>query len=428
MEKSIQDFYDIPLQLRKNEVWRHVDFTALFADGFALPQPSSAADYDFRCHIPDLQTLRLALVNGYCHEPLRTTDQGVVMGSLSEAKMKHPELVAKCLGQCAKENHPYLQANTDGYADGLFVYVPDKVVVEQPVQLLSVLSAESRIFVQARNVVYVGEGSSVKLIHCDDTYTAQQSMSNNVTEIYAATHATVQHYKMQNLNDRSGLLNQTYMLLHEGCELRSVAVTLNGGMIRNHTEIRMAGEHCDVQAHGLYLNDKTQQVDNYIFIDHQQPNCTSRELFKGILDDAARGRFNGHVLVHDGATKTEAYQTNRNILLTDKAFIETKPFLEIYNDDVKCSHGSTIGQLDEQALFYIRTRGISERIAKALLLYAFCDEVIQQIDLPALRSTLSDMVKKRLHGELSGCSECALQCNTPCNGPEANFKIDITKL
>ena len=238
----------------------------------------------------------------------------------------------------------------------------------------------------------------------------------------------MEYYKMQNLNNQTGLLNHTYVTMQQGASFRSVALTLNGGHIRNHTEIRMLGEHCEVEAHGLYLNDQEQQVDNYIFVDHAFPNCHSRELFKGILDDSAHGTFNGHVLVEDGAKKTEAYQSNKNILLTDKAHITTKPFLEIYNDDVKCSHGSTVGQLDEQALFYIRSRGISERTAMTMLSYAFCDEVLQQILLEPVRNSLIDLVKKRLHGELTPCSECSLHCSSPCNGPEVNFHIDPTKL
>ena len=198
--------------------------------------------------------------------------------------------------------------------------------------------------------------------------------------------------------------------------------------MRNNIVVRMQGEGCTLEAGGLYLIDREQQCDNYIFVEHARPHCQSNELYKGILDDAARARFNGHVLVQDGAVKTEAYMTNRNILLTDKAHVETRPFLEIYNDDVKCSHGSTIGQLDEQALFYMQTRGISERTAVTMLSYAFCDEVIRLIGMADLREAVADMVKKRLHGELTPCAECAIQCSTPCNGPEANFKIDPSKL
>ena len=191
----------------------------------------------------------------------------------------------------------------------------------------------------------------------------------------------------------------------------------------------MQGEGCNLEADGLYLIDRDQQCDNYIFVEHAKPHCNSRELYKGIIDDSARARFNGHVLVQDGAVKTEAYQTNRNILLTNKAHVDTRPFLEIYNDDVKCSHGSTIGQLDEQAMFYLMTRGISERTAITMLSYAFCDEVIRGIALPELREAVGDMVKKRLHGELApSCEECAIKCSTPCNGPDANFVIDPTKL
>ena len=174
--------------------------------------------------------------------------------------------------------------------------------------------------------------------------------------------------------------------------------------------------------------DRDQECDNYIFVEHAKPHCQSSELYKGIIDDSARARFNGHVLVQDGAVKTEAYMTNRNILLTDKAHVDTRPFLEIYNDDVKCSHGSTIGQLDEQALFYLMTRGISHRTAITMLSYAFCDEVIRKIGLPELRDAVGDMVKKRLHGELTSCADCAIACKNPCNGPDAHFEIDPSKL
>jgi Fe-S cluster assembly protein SufD len=212
--------------------------------------------------------------------------------------------------------------------------------------------------------------------------------------------------------------------MQRGASLLSNSISLNGGNIRNHNEVRMLGEHCETQMHGLYLMDKEQRIDNYVYVEHAFPNCTSNELFKGILDDSSRAAFNGHVLVCEHASKTDAVQSNKNILLTDKAIVDSKPFLEIYNDDVKCSHGSTIGQLDETALFYIRSRGISERTAKTLLMYAFCDEVIQKIEIKALADRLSDMVKKRLHGELTVCDECALHCSVP----ECKFEIDITKV
>lgn len=241
--------------------------------------------------------------------------------------------------------------------------------------------------------------------------------------------ARLKLYRLQGMNTPARHLTQLDITMQRDAELEMCTVTLGGGHVRNNVVVRMQGEGCRCQADGLYLIDREQECDNYIFVEHAKPHCTSRELYKGIMDDAARARFNGHVLVQDGAAKTEAYQTNRNILLTDKAHVDTRPFLEIYNDDVKCSHGSTIGQLDEQAMFYLQTRGISERTAVTMLSYAFCDEVIRGIAIEGLRDTVGDMVKKRLHGELTpSCDECAIRCTTPCNGEEANFRIDPSKL
>lgn len=427
MENKVQQFRDLQNQLRKNEVWRFADFSAMLTDELALSQ-GERQTAEYRCNIPNLDTLRFVTENGYCHQDTETTPKGVVISGLRKATSERADLVKQYFGTCTPLNNPYLQYNVEHFTDGIFAFVPNNTETDKPIQIQSVINAGHGLFLQSRNLIVVGRNSHATIIHCDDSYDNAPSFSNNVTEIVLQEGATVEYYKMQNLNNQAGLLNHTYVTLQQDASFRSVAITLNGGHIRNHNEVRMLGEHCQVQAHGLYLNDQEQRVDNYIFVDHACPNCQSHELYKGILDDSAQASFNGHVLVSEGATKTEAYQTNKNILLTDKAFINTKPFLEIYNDDVKCSHGSTIGQLDEQALFYIRSRGISERTAKTLLLYAFCDEVLQQISLTSLRDNLMDMVKKRLHGELTPCSECSLQCGSPCNGPEANFYIDPSKL
>lgn len=240
--------------------------------------------------------------------------------------------------------------------------------------------------------------------------------------------ASLELYRLQDFHTPAEALTETRIVLQRDARLRMCTVTLGGSHVRNNVIVRMQGEGCELTADGLYLMDREQQCDNYIFVEHAKPHCTSHTLYKGIIDDAARARFNGHVLVQDGAIKTEAYQTNRNILLTDKAHVDTRPFLEIYNDDVKCSHGSTIGQLDEQALFYLQTRGISYRTAMTMLSYAFCDEVIRGIGIERLRDTVGDMVKKRLHGELTSCADCAIACKNPCNGPDAHFDIDPSKL
>ncbi len=427
MEKIVQQFRDLQPTLRKNEVWRHVDFSTLLTDELVLSK-GERQTADYHCNIPDLDAVRIVIENGFCYQETQQTENGTFIAGLRNYTHQHPEMVRQYFGHCCPKGNPYLKINTDHYSDGIFTYIPDNTQQQKPLQLQSVINAGHGLFLQTRNLVVVGRNSHVAIIHCDDSYDHAPAFANNVTEIYVMEGAQVEYYKMQNLNNQTGLLNHTYVTMQQGASFRSVALTLNGGHIRNHTEVRMLGEHCNVEAHGLYLNDQEQQVDNYIFVDHACPNCNSRELFKGILDDSARGTFNGHVLVEDGAVKTEAYQSNKNILLTDKAHITTQPFLEIYNDDVKCSHGSTVGQLDEQALFYIRSRGISERTAMTMLSYAFCDEVLQQILLEPVRNSMMDLVKKRLHGELTPCSECSLHCSSPCNGPEVNFHIDPSKL
>ena len=427
MENIIKQFRNIQSTLRKNEVWRHVDFSDILSSELLLPK-GERQTAEYHCNIPDLNAVRIVTENGFCYQQPQETEDGTLLAGLRNYSRQHPDIVNQYYGKCCPKDNPYLKFNSDNYTDGIIAIIPDGTLQSKPIQLQSVINAGHGIFLQTRNLVVVGRNSHVVIVHCDDSYDNAPAFANNVTEIHLMEGAQVEYYKMQNLNNQTGLLNHTYVSMEQGASFRSVALTLNGGHIRNHTEIRMLGEHCQVEAHGLYLNDQEQQVDNYIFVHHAYPNCHSRELFKGILDDSARGTFNGHVLVAEGATKTEAYQSNKNILLTDKAHITTQPFLEIYNDDVKCSHGSTVGQLDEQALFYIRSRGISERSAITMLSYAFCDEVLQQILLEPVRNSLIDLVKKRLHGELTPCSECSLHCSTPCNGPEANFHIDPTKL
>ena len=278
-----------------------------------------------------------------------------------------------------------------------------------------------------RVVLCAAEDAPLFRLAPDSDYTVMPDAERLAVEVGEGANLCL--YRLQGPNTPALHLTQLDIVMRRDAQVRMCTVTLGGGHVRNNVTVRMEGEGCHLEADGLYLIDREQQCDNYIFVEHAKPHCTSRELYKGIVDDAARARFNGHVLVQDGAVKTEAYMTNRNILLTDKAHIDTRPFLEIYNDDVKCSHGSTIGQLDEQAKFYLQTRGISERTAITMLSYAFCDEVIRGIAIPTLRDAVGDMVKKRLHGELSpSCDECAIRCTTPCNGEVANFKIDPSKL
>ena len=410
---------------RKNEVWRNVDFGEFMDDELSTPQPPATTLTSLSCDIPNLDTIKIAVCNGYYQANLKESlPSGVIICGLRQAIGDYPQLVEKVLGQTTPVNNSYLAANTALFTDGVFIYIPDGVAVEKSLQMLSVAQHDKPMLLQTRNLVYLGKNSRLTLIHCDDSYNHNRCFSNTVTEIVLDQDAHLDHYKMQNLNDNSGLINQTFVLMRQNASLLSNGISLNGGNIRNHSEIRMEGEHCDSQVNGLYLMDKEQRIDNYVYVEHSRPNCNSHELFKGILDDNARGSFNGHVLVCDGASKTNATQSNKNILLTDKATINSKPFLEIYNDDVKCSHGSSIGQLDEQALFYLRQRGIRQHTATTLLMFAFCDEVLKDIHIAPLQHQLREMVQRRLQGELTSCDNCLIGCDTD----SCHFPIDKSRL
>ena len=294
---------------KKNEIWRNTDFSSFLND--ELQEPASSQDFpesNFSCNIPNLDTTKLTICNGFfqAESVLQKLDNGVVYGSLNVAMKEYPALVEKVFGQVAVRNNSYLSANTAFFSDGIFIYVPDNVCLDRPLQMLEVINSNRPLFLQTRNLVYVGKNSHLSLIHCDDSYNQNRSFSNIVTEIVLDEYANLEHYKMQNLNDNSGLLNQTFVSMQNNSVLLSNSISLNGGNIRNHTEVRMNGEHCNTQAHGLYLMDKEQKVDNYIFVEHAKPNCESNELFKGILDDSAEAHFNGHVLVSEGAVKTQA--------------------------------------------------------------------------------------------------------------------------
>jgi Fe-S cluster assembly protein SufD len=289
-----------------------------------------------------------------------------------------------------------------------------------------VIDHNENLFLQSRNLVILGKNSRLSLVHCDDSYNHQSCFSNVVTEVFVGENASLDHYKLQNINNDTTLISSAWFNLEQSANLVSHYVSFNGGLLRNNTNVRFNGRGGNADIRGLYLMDGKQHIDNHVFVDHAFPECTSSEHFKGILDENASGVFNGHVLVRKGAQKTNAYQGNKNILLTDTAKVNSKPFLEIYADDVKCAHGSATGQLDHEAMFYLRQRGISVENSRMLLMYAFANEVISKISIEPLRFRIEDMVKKRLRGELSICEHCVLHCNTPDRPME--FDIDVTKI
>lgn len=253
------------------------------------------------------------------------------------------------------------------------------------------------------------------------------SLANNDTNLVIELNenASLQFYLIQNLNDEAKINRNIQVKQAPNSRLSMVIISFNGGNVANNITVDLDGEGAEFRAYGLYLVDKKQHIENYLKINHNVPHCTSEERFKGILDDEATAVFNGHVYVAPNAQKTDAQQNNSNIILTSTAKVNSRPFLEIYADDVKCSHGTSTGQLDQEALFYMRQRGISKANARMLLMYAFAAEVSNHIDNADLHEQIDDMIKRRLRGELTSCENCVLRCSHP---KEYIFDIDYSKI
>lgn len=430
---AMERFRELGFPTTKLEEWKNTDLKASLEKGYGYYlQPVIDVDVQkvFHCNIPQLDTAIIAQLNGWYVSkdvPLMELGNGMILGSLAEAFKKYPRIIENYYGKYADFTSSGLTALNTAFAqDGIFIYVPDNVSSQKTIQMVNVIHHPESIFLQSRNLIILGKNSRLSLVHCDDSYNQQASFANIVTEVFIGENASLDHYKLQNMNNDSTLISSVYFNLEQAANLESHFISFNGGLLRNNTRILFNGKGGTANVRGLYLMDRKQHIDNHVFVDHANPECTSSELFKGILDENASGVFNGHVLVRRNAQKTNAYQGNKNILLTDTARVNSKPFLEIYADDVKCSHGSATGQLDSEAMFYLRQRGISEENARMLLMYAFANEVISKISIEPLRLRIEDMVKKRLRGELSVCEHCVLHCNTPERPLE--FDIDVTKI
>ena len=433
-ELAMQQFSDLGFPNRKMESWRNTDlskvlngkYTTIFEPG----QSGISIDQVFKCNIHDLETDQISLLNGWYIDksnPLREYENGVIAGSLAAAMDKHPGIFEKHYSKYAETGKDGFHALNMAFAqDGLFIYVPDGVVVDKPMQMVSIINWSEGLFIQTRNLVIMGKNSKMTMVHCDDSTNQEAMFKNSVTEVFIDEGASLEHYKLQNLNNQSTLMNATWFRQMKNSSLRSNAITLNGGLIRNYSHTVLDGEGASAEIFGVYLMDRTQHVENQVFVDHAKPNCYSNELFKGILDEEATAVFNGHILVRKDAQKTNAFQNNKNILMSDTAKANAKPFLEIYADDVKCSHGATVGQLDTEAMFYLRSRGICEANSRLLLLYAFAGEIVDKISIQALKARVDDMIRKRLRGELHICETCALHCEGP--NKEILFEIDMSKV
>lgn len=369
---------------------------------------------DFSCHLTQLKTFRIHQYNGFFFERNDNDvllDKNIIICSIKSAMKNH-----KSIFNSTKNLQPLSSDE-----DGLFIYIPRNTILDTPLQILNVIKTIEPLKIEAKTLIIVGENSQVKIIYCDDTVNENASKTETNISVFLEKNSSLEYYKMENINNSSSIFTDTNFILDTNAELKTFWLSINGGDIKNKLSVDLEGEYSRADLNGLYMVDRDQVVDNEVSVNHNKPSCNSNQLYKGILDDSAKAQFKGHIYVSQNAPYTEAIQNNRNILLTDKAVVNTQPFLEIYNDDVKCAHGATIGQLDQSAMFYMRSRGISERSAKMLLMFAFCTEILSKASIEELVDTLQDIIKRRLHGELSSCENCVLLCSTPCGTSDVDF-------
>ncbi|MDD4822637.1 MAG: Fe-S cluster assembly protein SufD [Bacteroidales bacterium] len=412
--KAFASFEQSGFPDKKQEQYKYTDIAKLFEPDYGLNLnrldiPVNPHEV-FKCDVPNMSTALYFVVNDTFYKeqlPKSFLPEGVLLGSLKEMAESHPDLVKNYYGQLADSSKDAVTAvNTMFAQDGFFIYVPDWVVVEKPLQLINILRSTVDFMVNRRVLIVLGKGAQLRLLVCDHTMDDVNFLATQVCEVYAGEGSVLDLYEMEETNMSSTRISNMYVRQEADSNVLINGVTLTNGSTRNRTEVVLAGKGAEISLNGMAIADKDQHVDNSTFIDHAASDCTSTELFKYVLDDESTGAFAGKVLVRPGAQKTSSQQTNRNLCATRKARMFTQPQLEIYADDVKCSHGATVGQLDETSLFYMRSRGIPEREARLLLMFAFVNEVIDNIRIDALRERLHLLVEKRFRGELNRCKGC----------------------
>ena len=415
-DEAYENFKRQGFPTKKVERYKYTDIEKLFEPNYGLNinrLDIPVNPYDaFRCDVPNLSTSLYFVVNDAFYkksEPKALLPEGVIVDSLKNQAEKNPELIAKYYAKLAKTDEDAITAlNTMLAQDGLLVYVPKNVVVDRAIQVINILRSDVDMMVNRRVLIVVEDGAEAKLLFCDHAADDCNFLATQVIEAYVGRNASLDLYCLEETHAKNVRVSNLYIDQQADSRLNHNVITLHNGVTRNRVDLTLSGEGAECVLNGCVIADKEQHVDNNTVIDHKVEHCTSSQLYKYVLDEKATGAFAGRVLVRHGAQKTSSEMRNQNICATREARMFTQPMLEIYADDVKCSHGSTVGQLNDAAMFYMRQRGISEKEAKLLLEFAFVNEVIDTIKLEPLRDRLHHLVEKRFRGELSKCEGCKL--------------------
>ncbi len=414
--KAFADFCRMGFPTRRVERYKYTDISKLFEPDYGLNLnrldiPFNPYDV-FHCDVPNLSTSLYFVINdSFCSRqlPQAKLPDGVIIDSLCKVAAEHPEMVQRYYGRLANtEGDALVALNTMLTQDGLFIYVPKNVRMERPVQIINILRADVDLMVNRRVLIVLEQGAEARFLFCDHAADDRRFLATQVIEANVGENASLDLYCMEETHIRNTRTSNVYIEQQANSRVNHNVITLHNGTTVNRLDLTFKGEGAECSCNGCVIADKSQRVDNNTLIDHQSAHCTSNELYKYVLDDEAVGAFAGRVLVRHGAQKTTSQETNQNLCASRKARMYTQPMLEIYADDVKCAHGSTVGQLNDAALFYMQQRGISFEEARLLLEFAFVNEVIDTIRLEPLKDRLHYLVEKRFRGELNKCEGCKL--------------------
>jgi len=388
---------------KKDEEWKYTSLNAVLKHDYnVFPKaiPTLAYEQVKKFLLNETDCYNLIFIDGVFSSFLsETTHDGLDVCVMSAAleKPKYKMVIDTYFNQLANKNNSLSDLNTAFSNEGAYIQIPKNTVVPKPVQIVNFSTGtEKELLIQPRNLVIVGENAHVQIVERHQSLTENNTLTNSVTEIFVKTRGIVDFYKMQNDRASASLIDSTFVSQKRDSVASVHTFSFGGNLTRNNLEFYQEGEHCVSHLNGISILNEKQHVDNHTLVKHKAPNCESHEMYKGIYDDRATGVFNGKVIVEQAAQKINAFQQNNNIIVGDKASVNTKPQLEIFADDVKCSHGCTIGQLDESALFYMQQRGIPKKEAKALLMYAFSNDALKDVKIPELKAQLNKIIAHKL--------------------------------
>ena len=400
---AIKNFENKGFPTKKEEAWKYTSLNTILKNDFSL-FPKNENEIEFKevkkYFLHEIDSYKVIFVDGKFSSFLSsTTHDGLDVCLLSSAltKPKYKTAIDEYFNKIASKDESLTTLNTAFANEGAYVNIPKSKVVEKPIEIIYFTTGiEDALMVQPRNLIIVGENAHVQIIERHQSLNQNPVLTNSVTEVFAQKRSIVDYYKIQNDLTTSNLIDNTYISQKEKSFASVHTFTFGGNITRNNLNFYHQGEHINSTLKGITIIGDKQHVDHYTLVNHATPNCESHQNYKTILSDSATGVFNGKIFVEKEAQKTDAFQQNNNILLSDKATINAKPQLEIFADDVKCSHGCTIGQLDQSAMFYMQQRGIPKKEAKALLMYAFCNEVIDSVKIPELKQRITKIIATKL--------------------------------